>query len=106
MNQPPDYLSNKYTFKNDFDTTRVSEDDSRPSVTCVFGACCSMLKETQKEVYLSPTQLITMGYFNKGKADPKSLKINNTNNNTSKHIGSSNSINQKSFFKDRSNVIE
>jgi len=39
MNQPPDYLSNKYTFKNEFDTGRINDDS-----TCVFGSCCSILK--------------------------------------------------------------
>ena len=96
MNQPPDYIPNKYTFKNEFDSARINEESS-----CVFGFCCSIIKETKKEVYLSPTQIISMGYFYKSsKVEPKSksLKIQ-------KNLGKTNSV-HKSFFKDTSNVIE
>jgi hypothetical protein len=95
MNQPPDYVANKFTFKNDFDTARINNDEGG----CVFGSCCSVIKETKKEVYISPAQIITMAYFNKSsKVEVKSLKIQ-------KNLASTNSV-HKSFFKERSNVIE
>ncbi len=90
MNKPPNYIAHKYTFKNQNEFGRT--DDS----SCVFGGCCSIFKETQREVFLSPTQLITMGYFYKTpKVEQKSLKFNKNN-------GSVHSM-QKSFFKETSN---
>ena len=58
MNQPPEYIENKYTFKND-------SNHSLEETSCFLNPCCSIIKETRREVYLSPTQLISAGYFYK-----------------------------------------
>lgn len=66
----------------------------------MFGSCCSIIKESQREVYLSPSQLITMRYFAPvEKQEGKSLRfINNKSN-----VGSVSGQHQKSFFKENSN---